>query len=170
MVRFVADRLSILRRSFTANPQAFLRVRGSPVLIWAGAPAPKTKADQELLWVTQGQIKLNPGNDPLVFALAKQTGKTNAFGLGITLGRTPNNDVELDDPSVSRFHAYFQKDEQSGVWHVVDAESFNGSVCDGERLQPNRPAPVHDGSQLKFGGVEMRFLLAKAFEAMLRET
>src|SRR5689334_10029496 len=41
--------------------------------------------------------------EPIVFPVVKN--QENAFGRGITVGRTGNNDVVLDDGTVSRFHA-----------------------------------------------------------------
>src|SRR5262245_48104738 len=113
-----------------------------PVLVWQGAPIEK---DRELLWVTNPNIKTtNGGADPLVYRVEKRKG--NAFGLGITLGRATNNDIHIDHPSVSRFHAYFTHDEHNFVWHVVDAESSSGTYVGGERLPPKRPAPLQDGA------------------------
>lgn len=163
----MGDRLSILRRSYETNPGAFRRVHKSPVLIWEQAPPPSKKMDRELLWNTQGNYKLSAaGDDPLVYTVTKST-KTNAFGIGITLGRTANNDIEIDDPSVSRFHAFFQLDEQSGIWHVVDAESSNGTWLEGERLTPKRPAPLPDRASLTCGSVALRFMLPVSFDVHL---
>ncbi len=163
----MADRLSELLRAQHLDPGASRR-KPADVLLWWEAPRPKTSP--ELLWVTQTSYRLDaPGGDPLVFRLEKQQGAKNAFALGVTLGRTPNNDVMVDDVSVSRFHAYFQRDPHSSVWHVVDAESSNGTTCDGVRLQPKRPAPIPDGAELRFGAVKLTFLSAASFEKLLAE-
>ncbi|MFZ5469814.1 MAG: FHA domain-containing protein [Myxococcota bacterium] len=162
----MSERLSILTVRFRENPSPILR-QTEPVLVWATAPAAKPKA---LLWGTLGDYRPEPpSHDPLLYRVEKTSKKANAFGVGITLGRTQNNDLAVDDSTVSRFHAYFQKDQKTGVWHVVDAESHNGTFCDGNRLVPRRPAPLHDGVALRFGYVEMRFLLPEGFAAFMRE-
>lgn len=158
-------RLSELVRSHYLDPTA-LGQDPAPVLLWPDAPAPKERP--ELLWVTQGNHKLGaPSNDPEIFRIQKSAGR--AFALGITVGRTSNNDIQIDDPSVSRFHAYFQQDPHSGIWHVLDAESSNGTFIAGVRLQPKRPAPLADRSELKFGHVVLQFFSAPAFEQFLDE-
>jgi len=138
-----------------------------PVLVWEAAPRERTS--KELLWVTNPRIRLNlPSDDPLVYRVEKSTSKSNAFGLGVTLGRAANNDVVVDDPSVSRVHAFLQLDGHSRVWHVLDAESSAGTFVGGERLAPGRPAPLADGAVLLLGHVELRFLAPGSFEAYLR--
>ncbi len=58
-----------------------------------------------------------------MFPLAKKPGAS--FADRITIGRTPNNDVVIDDSSVSRFHAYVRR--AGDAWSVADAGSKNGS-------------------------------------------
>lgn len=158
------ERLSTLKLKLSTQPAALKSWLSAPVLVWEAAPPPKMT--KELLWNTQGGIVIPKGNDPLLLKVGKR--QPNAFGIGITVGRTANNDLELDNASVSRFHAFFQRDEHTGVWHVVDAESFNGTSLEGTRLAPGRPAPLVDGEELRFGSVETRFFLGAGFEAFVR--
>lgn len=156
-------RLSELVRAHHLDPGAWERVA---VILWNDAPPPKEKP--ELLWDTQGNHPLGAsGTEPAVFRLEKA--RANAFGMGVTVGRTPNNDIALDDPSVSRFHAYFQQDPHSGVWHVVDVESSNGTCVEGVRLAPKRPAPLIDRCEVKFGHVAVHYFSPQAFVAYLDE-
>lgn len=165
----VPDRLSKLLAASAADPLAFGRRESSPVLLWNDAPPTSPKP---LIFGTVPNYR--PGadesaHDPLVFSVVKGNAKTNAFALGITLGRAAGNDLPVDQPSVSRFHCYFQRDGASGIWYLVDAESFNGTFCEGVRLAPNRPAPLPDRARVAFGSVEMRFLSPQAFAALLSE-
>jgi len=137
-----------------------------PVLVWEAAPPDRTTP--ELLWVTNPKIRIDrSSDDPLAYRVEKSS-KQNAFGLGITLGRATNNDIVVDDPSVSRFHAYLQLDNHSHVWHLVDAESSTGTFVGGERLAPRRPAPLADRSAFTMGHVELRFFVPDSFEYFLR--
>ena len=104
----------------------------------------------------------------MVFTLEKSA-RPNAFGIGITLGRTQNNDVVVVEPSVSRFHAFFQHNVASDIWYVVDAESHNGTYVHEDRLKPGKPGPLRDGTPVRFGGVRMRFFSPAAFELYLRD-
>jgi pSer/pThr/pTyr-binding forkhead associated (FHA) protein len=102
--------------------------------------------------------------EPIVFPVVKN--QENAFGRGITVGRTGNNDVVLDDGTVSRFHAWFQR-ETDGRYTLTDAGSKNGSFVAGVRLTPRRPSPIADGTRLRFGQVELTFYLASGFTKVL---
>ncbi len=156
----MAERLSILTIRYRSDVEAFRRDLTAPVLVWESAPAPEQKIEQ--FWDTQGKYHLDPGTDPMVFTLEKSR-RPNAFGIGITLGRTQNNDVVVVEPSVSRFHCFFQRNETTGVWYVVDAESHNGTYVHEDRLPPGRPGALKDGTPVRFGGVRMRFFSPSAF-------
>jgi pSer/pThr/pTyr-binding forkhead associated (FHA) protein len=101
-----------------------------------------------------------------VVLLVKKT-KDNAFQRGVTVGRTGNNDIVLDDPSVSRFHAWFQRDERGGTWTVADAGSKNGTTLSGTRLKGKRPVKVPDQTRLQFGEVPLTLFLPERFFAFL---
>lgn len=162
----MAERLSILSSRYRADPAAFRSALTVPVLLWETAPAPEQKIDE--FWDTQGKYHLDPGTDPLVFPLEKSR-RPNAFGIGVTLGRTQNNDVVVVEPSVSRFHCFFQYNETAGHWYVIDAESHNGTFIHEERLHPGRPGVLRDGAAVRFGGVRMRFFSVQGFEAYLAQ-
>ncbi len=76
----------------------------------------------------------------------------NTFGTMITLGRSDNNDVVLDPPSVSKFHAYFSGDPgQPGSYKVCDADSRYGTFKGEKRMRPSVPQPLKTGDTLVFG-------------------
>lgn len=102
--------------------------------------------------------------EPIVFPVVKN--QENAFGRGITVGRTGNNDVVLDDGTVSRFHAWFQR-EADGAFSVTDAGSKNGTFVAGVRLLPRRSSALADGTRLRFGHVDLTFYLASGFTRVL---
>jgi pSer/pThr/pTyr-binding forkhead associated (FHA) protein len=98
--------------------------------------------------------------EPLVLELRKRT----PGGADITLGRAPDCDIVIEDATVSRFHASFRKEPHTGMWHVVDAESHNGTFQAGVLIVPGRPTPLFERASLRFGGVEISFLHAATFE------
>lgn len=87
-----------------------------------------------------------------LFPLEKKPGAS--FRDRITIGRTANNDVMIDDPSVSRLHAYVR---DAGEWLVADAGSKNGSWLGDAVLEPRREAPLAAGVRLRFGDIRVRF-------------
>lgn len=162
-----------MARSLTNLAALFLRDRSAfrtslkhPVLIWK---APPTNASGETWQGTHsgvGPARPHEG-EALVFDVSKDSGKQNAFAMGVTVGRIDTNDVPLDDASVSRFHAWLQQDGKG--WVLCDAESKNGTFCDGKRLEPKQKVAIKDKAKLKFGEVEVTFFSVDALIAMMEE-
>jgi hypothetical protein len=50
----------------------------------------------------------------------------------LRIGRTPDNDIVIDNLGVSRLHAVIE--EEKGAYSVRDCDSLNGTVVNGERL------------------------------------
>lgn len=48
----------------------------------------------------------------------------------ITIGRTPDNDVVIHDPKISRHHAQIVQHER-GEYSIVDLKSTNGTYVNG---------------------------------------
>jgi pSer/pThr/pTyr-binding forkhead associated (FHA) protein len=70
----------------------------------------------------------------------------------ITIGRSSDNDVVIDDPAVSRHHA--EVAFESGMSTVHDLGSSNGTIVDGERvMQGNLVA----GTSIKIGNSLIEF-------------
>ena len=99
-------------------------------------------------------------NEPLVLQILKTLGSVNAFAMGVTVGRIDTNDIMLDDPTVSRFHAWFDHERASG-WGLVDASSIHGTWIGSVRVQPGLRTLIPDQTPIRFGGVEVVFLLAR---------
>ena len=70
----------------------------------------------------------------------------------VTFGRT-GADVELDDPTVSRLHAFI--DRVRGGWVLEDLGSRNGTFVNGTRL--TGPRSVSDADVLRLGSCSMTF-------------
>jgi hypothetical protein len=115
------------------------------------------------------------GGDPTVAYLEKtkdnaflEKTKDNAFQRRVTLGRTGNNDIEIDAQSVSRFHAWFVRDENTDQWMLVDAGSKNGTEVSGKKLKPKVPMALLNAARLKVGQVELSFFTPAGFVAHLK--
>jgi pSer/pThr/pTyr-binding forkhead associated (FHA) protein len=153
---------TMLARSALNDPEGFLVQVRAPLLIWETPPAQA----HELAWVTQPGLapERSSASEPLIFEVRKGVhARPTGLGFGITVGRAANNDIMLDDPTVSRFHASFQQEPRTGVWHLQDAESQNGTFVDEARVDARIPAPLANGTRLRFGEVRVLFLLPEAF-------
>ena len=74
------------------------------------------------------------------------------------VGRSPQGDVVISDPNVSRRHARISRSEGGG-FEVEDLFSTNGTLVDGV---PVKKAPLHGGQELGIGGVKARFHCRRA--------
>jgi hypothetical protein len=139
-----------------------------PLLFWA-APA-TAKGEEPWLGTGSGvQMKEPRAGEPVLFELKKVPGKANAFAMGVTVGRIDTNDIVIDDSSISRFHAYFQKDPRSSAWQLVDAESKNGTWVGPLKLGPNERAIVSDETKVRFGDVELTFITVDSLFARIQK-
>ena len=80
------------------------------------------------------------------------TGRRIPLKEGLTIGRGPDNEVLLQDSSVSTHHASFVK--VGAGWQVQDLDSTNGSWLNGTRVYGT--APIAEGDALRLGAVEFR--------------
>src|SRR3954469_11869308 len=78
----------------------------------------------------------------------------------VRIGRSGENDIEIDHPSISRKHLRLHLD--SGTWKVMDAESRNGVRVNGE---PYAQIGLRHGDVLEIGHLRFAFVEpGKAFK------
>jgi pSer/pThr/pTyr-binding forkhead associated (FHA) protein len=73
-----------------------------------------------------------------------------------TVGRHPNNDIFLDDVTVSRKHAQFVRTAQG--FAVRDVGSLNGTYVGRQRIEGE--APLRNGDEVQVGKFRFLFQLA----------
>lgn len=71
-----------------------------------------------------------------------------------SIGRTKENDLVLEDDSVSKIHAALVFNSQNRLV-LADTGSTNGTFINGKRMAYGRAYNVSDGDLLKFGSVEV---------------
>ena len=89
-----------------------------------------------------------------------------AGGRSLTLGRSVQADIVLDDPHVAALHAMLEVNEIGEV-HVSDLESLNGIVIAGNAHHGMRGMIVPDG-QLQIGRTRLRVRTAQSVLAAER--
>jgi pSer/pThr/pTyr-binding forkhead associated (FHA) protein len=81
-------------------------------------------------------------------------GETIAFNSDVlTIGRSPQSDLFLDDVTVSRHHARVIRDDNGYL--VEDLNSLNGTYVNRKRIERDR---LSDGDELQIGKFKLAFL------------
>ncbi len=78
----------------------------------------------------------------------------HVLGRRTSIGRTPDNDVQIDTQFVSRHHAMILAGPQETV--IEDLNSTNGVLVNGRRVTRQR---LRDGDAVMFGKTQFRFAL-----------
>jgi pSer/pThr/pTyr-binding forkhead associated (FHA) protein len=124
---------------------------GGPAPVAESTPAPTSAQPAApsiaLVVINSGRrIVLDPASDLLVGRKDNQRGIYPDVDLGLDGGY---------DSGVSRRHAIISP--QGGGFVLEDLASANGTFVNGRRLQPQAPAPVRHGDEIKFGTLILRF-------------
>jgi hypothetical protein len=97
-----------------------------------------------------------PAREQQRTALLEMDGKRVVIGpAGVTMGRSRQCDVTVDDPNVSRTHAEIRA--RGGSWVVTDLGSTNGSRLNGRRL--DQPTVLKPGDEIELGTTTLTFSL-----------
>jgi len=92
------------------------------------------------------QFTLNKQRKNVVIAFADGERKN--------VGRTKNNDLWIDDPSVSKIHAALVLNRKKRLM-VADTGSTNGTFISGQRIPYGKAILINNGEKLKFGTIEV---------------
>ncbi|HEX8250061.1 MAG TPA: FHA domain-containing protein [Pyrinomonadaceae bacterium] len=127
---------------------------------------------EEVLKVTMPQVNLQnivinpepePEPEPEKFVAAfKIAEREKSIELQFKLnqrrnvGRTKENDLMLDDASVSKIHASLVLNGENQLM-VADTGSTNGTFVNNQRIAYGKAFMINDGDRVKFGTVEVFF-------------
>lgn len=102
---------------------------------------------------------------PAVEFIARVTIRNEAYevplalipgGRRLSVGRVSDNELALNDASVSKIHAALTMNQQ-GTLLVADTGSTNGTYINGRRISYGEARQIEDGDVVGFGDVEVRF-------------
>ena len=77
-------------------------------------------------------------------------------GNKFSIGRSPNNDIQVEGVSVSRTHAKLIRKEDKYV--IKDLKSKNGIFINGEKLGPGDECEVTEGQLISLGKIAISFM------------
>lgn len=78
------------------------------------------------------------------------------YRTAVRIGRSPENDVVLENDTVSSFHAQIHR-MRDGSFHISDLSSKNGVYIGDQKKQT---APLLDGTLIELGEIRLRFAAA----------
>jgi pSer/pThr/pTyr-binding forkhead associated (FHA) protein/NADPH-dependent 2,4-dienoyl-CoA reductase/sulfur reductase-like enzyme len=79
-------------------------------------------------------------------------------GPSMLVGRDPEADVALSEPTVSWKHARLSA--HGAAWTLTDLGSTNGTQVNGQRIESERQTPIDPGAEIRFGEITLRFEVA----------
>lgn len=162
----------LLRDVWDLSPEAFEKQHGSAFLLMSAAELKQPTGPRAT------QVQGLPGAEApsehtahlsLIVYPVKRT-ERSVFPF-VTVGRTQNNDVVLPEVTVSRFHAFFKRNEQ-GVFTLQDAGSTNGTAVNGAEVPAQgagSAVTVKSGDNVRFGSLELTFLSVAALREFILE-
>ncbi len=85
----------------------------------------------------------------------------------ITIGRDPDNDIQVDNLAVSRFHAKIVGN--MGVFYIEDLNSINGTFVNEKRV--SKTSNLNNGDKITIGKHTLIFIEQKTdYEDLSRKT
>jgi FHA domain len=82
-------------------------------------------------------------------------GKVSLGPAPLTIGSAPNNQVVLNDPSVSPRHAGIRPEGQG--YSITDLGSASGTFLNEERLEPHMPRLLFSGQTIRIGNTHFTY-------------
>lgn len=150
----------LARKHAGSTLQAFVREHPGDWLVWEAGPWRPPAARRETM-ASGPATRLLASGESLAIALEARDG-----GADVRLGRAAENDLVVDDGTLSRAHLHFNRDP-AGLWTVRDAGSSNGSRLDDAPLT-TRPVPIAAGARIEAGAVRLTFYDAASLYLRLR--
>lgn len=84
----------------------------------------------------------------------------------LTVGRAPDCDLVIDDPSVSKRHARIKWNPERELCTLEDLQSTNGTMLN-SAVRLKRPVALRDGDIIGFGEVAFWYLLTQTLHDRL---
>jgi pSer/pThr/pTyr-binding forkhead associated (FHA) protein len=125
------------------DKQSFVLANPSPAFV----VEPFSESVEASFGTVAGFLTRGPATEERVAFLRKRPG-ANRFEAMITIGRATNNDVVINYPKISKFHAYVVGSGESQA--IVDAKSKQGTTVCGRRLDPQtEQAGLEPGDEVR---------------------
>jgi hypothetical protein len=154
--------ISWLKKRVSGDMEAFEREHPGPWLVWEAGPWRPPSRDRTTL-IDPGEPGRSSSGDALALLVEPRPGRARSDG--VRLGRGPENDMVVDDGTLSRMHLLLRV--EGGRWTVEDLRSSNGTKVDGMPLD-GKAVPIESGSRIDAGTVRLTFYDSKGLYLRLK--
>lgn len=149
----------LIASGYTMTLEEFLEIYTEPILIGVGILDVKLLSRKDRRHNTLA-LSLNPDSQgpsrhQLMGVLVPVRLPDGGPWKRLSLGRTPENDIAIDDPAVSEFHGFIKAKDD--VLLLGDLGSTNGTKVNGEPLKPPQTHALHDEDIITFGRCSFQF-------------
>lgn len=140
----------------------FVQDLPGPWLVWEAGPWRPPPPDRATM-VTPGPRGRNSSADALAIEVSPRIGRARFEG--VRLGRSAENDLVVDDGTLSRAHLLLRPGDET--WTLEDLRSSNGTRVDGEPVS-QKPVSLESGSRIEAGSVRLTFYDARGLYLRLK--
>jgi pSer/pThr/pTyr-binding forkhead associated (FHA) protein len=89
-----------------------------------------------------------------VALVRRDTRTRTALGSGhLSIGRSTERDLTIDDDRVSRRHAHLER--RGSQWYLIDDGSANGTTINRTKLTAGEPRPIKAGDRIGIGPFDL---------------
>lgn len=112
-------------------------------------PLPGTAVQPQVAGDASADRSSNPTPRPKHKTVVGQVRMAEGGSATKSIGRTPENDIQIPHPQVSSRHAILHV--SGGQLFIEDKGSANGTYVRGQRIAPNQRVPVQNGEKVLIG-------------------
>lgn len=160
----------LLERASVTTEKEFVASLADPVLVATGTLAlrvlsgdgPRSTGMIELPAASMEERLRNDPQLARIYRVRRRDGQPGP----LRVGRTTDNDIAIDDTSLSRHHATLEP--RGELVHVIDLASKNGTFLGEDRLDANIPAAAKSKDLLRFGRVSLQLYVPRDLYHALR--
>jgi hypothetical protein len=148
----------------------FVRLHPNPFLVRSGAPM-RAVDRTKTRGLTVDRIVVESHTPPQRqhvadnFMAAEVVARDPSKKDVITVGLSSTCDVQINDQSLSKQHAWFE--HTADRWRVWDNDSVAGTQVNDQPLRTGFPHALSAGDRITFGYVDVTFLPPEAFHKLL---
>lgn len=84
----------------------------------------------------------------------------------VSVGRSSSCDIRISSPQVSKIHALFTKDAETGIWSISDNRSTNGTRVNNNLLQNSETFHLDNNAEISLGELRAIFLTREGLVAL----